>query len=102
MRIIRRPELRALAIAGVAAALGVAALCGLLVARTNTQQKFREQTSANCESLNNLKAQLRATFMESRERLLSNPGIDEAQRVAINAAYAREIARYRADDCPTP
>ena len=102
MRMFRRPEIRALLIAGTAAAIAIAALCGLLVARATTQQQFRQQTTDNCEAINDLKAAIRDTFMDARDRALSTPGIDAAQRVAINAAYAKEIARYKADDCPNP
>ena len=100
MRMFRRPEIRALLIAGTAAAIAIAALCGVLVGRTATQQKFREQTSANCEAINDLKGEIRATFMAARDRALSQAGLDRATRSAIENAYADELERYEADNCP--
>jgi translation initiation factor 6 (eIF-6) len=94
--------LRLFTVACVAAVLAVSALFGLLVHRTITAQKFREQTSSNCAAIESLKDALRATLMEGEARALARPELDAAQRAAIQASYDREINRYAPVKCPTP
>ena len=102
MRIWRRTELRTLAFAGLAAGLAIIALCLILVVRTSTSQQFRTQTATNCQSIEDLKATIRATFLEAQARALDRENLDASQRRAVIDAYAKELVRYRADECPTP
>lgn len=101
MRMLRRPELRVLTIASAAAALAIVSLCLLLLLRTGTTEKFREQTVANCQAINGIKEQIRATFMDARDRALARTDLDATIKEAIRRNYDREIDRYKADDCPT-
>lgn len=102
MRIWRRPELRLFTIASMAAALALAALCLLLVHRTVTAQKFREQSASNCMAIEAIKENIRETFIVSRARALERDNLDAAQRAAVVAAYQRELERYAASECPNP
>lgn len=102
MRILRRPELRNAALASIAAGLAIVALCLLLVVRTNNTQQFRQLAFSNCQAIESIKTNIRETFMVSRSMVLERDDLDEAQIVAIVAAYDREIARYSPDECPSP
>lgn len=100
MRLVRRPELRALTIAALAAALALAALGLTLVFRTNQGEQYRRQTEANCLAIERLKATIRGTFHDARARAFSNPDLSPAVRTAVLAHYDRELARYAARACP--
>ena len=102
MRIIRKPHLRALFIAGTAAGLASIALCLTLIVRTNQAEQFRRSTSDTCVTVEKLKARIRATFLDGRYRVATDPALDAAQRAAALARYDRELKRYAAAACPTP
>ena len=101
-RIVRKPHLRVLLLAGVAAALASIALCLTLVVRTNQAEQFRRSTSDTCVTVEALKARIRATFLDGRYRVATDPALDAAQRAAALARYDRELKRYAAAACPTP
>jgi hypothetical protein len=102
MRIIRRPELRTLTIAGMAAALAIIALCLLLVWRTQSAQTFREQSAANCQAIEQIKTSIRETFMVSLHRQLERDNLDAAERATIRKSYEEELSRYAPVECPSP
>lgn len=95
-------ENRVLTIAGIAAALSIIALCVLLVGRVTVNQRFQEQTATNCQSIEELKGTIRATFMEAQARALERDNLDAAQLRAIHNAYDKELARYAPEECPNP
>lgn len=101
-RMLRRSDLRALLVAGVAAALASVALGLTIIVRTNQGEEFRRQTSTNCQAVEKLKARIRDTFQDGKERAEHNLALDPVQRAAVLAYYDRELERYAADDCPSP
>lgn len=109
MRIIRRPELRTLAIATTGAAIGIVALCLLLVWRTSNAQQFRDQAQVvrtqsiqNCRAIEQIKTNIRETFMVSLHRALERDNLDAAERSALRQAYDDEITRYAPHECRIP
>ena len=102
MRILRRPHLRLLLLAGVAAALASVALGLTLVVRTNQAEQYRRSSSDTCMSVERLKGRIRETFQDARDRVARRSEIDDAQRAAVLAYYDRELARYAANECPEP
>jgi len=102
MRIIRKPHLRGLFVAGVAAALASVALCLTLVVRTNQAEQYRRSASDTCMSVEKLKGRIRDTFRDGRYRVATSTTIDPAQRAAALAYYDRELKRYAAAECPAP
>ena len=102
MRLVRKPHLRSLFLAGTAAGLASIALCLTLVVRTNQAEQFRRSTADTCVTVEALKARIRATFLDGRYRVATDPALDDKQRTAALARYNRELERYAANECPKP
>lgn len=101
-RIVRRPDLRVLTIAALAAIISVCALGLTLIARTNQGEQYRKQTAANCRAVESLKTRIRDTFKDAQARAASNPNLPPSVRKSVLAYYDRELARYAARPCPHP
>ena len=101
-RLIGSYELRILLAAAAAAALAIVGVCFTLVVRANQTQAFREQSSLNCQSIEQIKSDIRGTFAASRMRLVERTDLDPAQKTAALKSLDEELVRYAPDDCPDP
>lgn len=100
MRIIRRPDLRVLFLAGIAAAMATVALGLTLVFRTSQSEQFRRQTAVNCRQVENLKTAITSVLVDGKVTALQR-NQDPAIRKAITSYYDRQLERFAPDSCPT-
>ena len=89
--------LRLLVVSAVLAILALLALCLVLLIRTNQTQAFKEQASENCRQINVLKSALRGLLDDAEATTLERA--DPQQQAFIKEYYARQRARFAADDC---
>lgn len=95
-----RPHNLTLLLAAVAASLSLLALTSLLVYRTSVSQELKDQSLANCESIETLKAAIRMGLIDQRDTVLHRTsGTDPSVEAATRAYYQRAIARYAPTEC---
>lgn len=100
IRIWQNLGLRLLILSAVLAVMALVALCLVLLVRTNQTQEFKEQAAQNCRQINVLKAALRASIDEAELTSLGRSDIDSERRRLLLEYYARQRARFAADECP--
>ena len=102
-RLIERP-LGPLALwaAAVVASVAMVLLGFALVYRIEVTHEFQEQSYANCQQIENLKAAITDVLVDSRTASLSRSGLSAAELRLIRTYYQRQLARFAAAECMAP